>query len=173
MMLVAEREQLFSGKAVLHFAPEPIIEKLVKAKAARYLSGDIRPSHGNVGLNIEAIDQPDESWDVVIASHVLEHVNDELALRETHRVLKNGGKLIAMTPIIEGWDQTYENPSITTPPERALHFGQSDHVRYYGRDFRARLQAASFSVDEFAARGEECVQFSLLRGEKIFVGTKS
>jgi SAM-dependent methyltransferase len=172
LMLVAEREQLFSGKSVLHFAPEKIVQKLVKPKTTRYLSGDIRPDHGDVELNIEAINQPDESWDVVIASHVLEHVNDKAALSEIYRVMKRRGKFIAMTPIIEGWNETYENRSITQPADRLLHFGQADHVRYYGRDFRERLEAAGFQVNEFSATGEECVKFGLLRGEKIFVSTK-
>jgi hypothetical protein len=154
---VAERQKLFAGKAVLHFAPEPIMQELVKPIASKYLSGDIRPGHGDAVLNVEAIDQPDNSWDVVIVSHVLEHVD---------------GKLIVMSPIIEGWNETYENPSITEPRDRLLHFGQADHVRYYGRDFRGRLESAGFNVDEFCGSGEECARFGLLRGEKIFVGTK-
>ena len=146
--------------------------KLVKPIASKYLSGDIRPGHGDAVLNVEAIDQPDNSWDVVIVSHVLEHVDDKLAVSEIYRVLRGNGKLIVMSPIIEGWNETYENPSITEPRDRLLHFGQADHVRYYGRDFRGRLESAGFNVDEFCGSGEECARFGLLRGEKIFVGTK-
>ena len=77
-----------------------------------------------------------------------------------------------MIPIVEGWDISYENPTIVDSERRALHFGQMDHVRYYGRDIRERLKAAGFVVAEYTAFGEECVRYSLLRGEKVFVCRK-
>jgi len=47
-----------------------------------------------------------------------------------------------MVPIEEGWEVTYENPKVVSPRQRLLHFGQEDHVRFYGRDIRNRLTAA-------------------------------
>lgn len=52
--------------------------------------------------------------DAVFCSHVLEHVNDAKALQEIHRILKPGGRLIAMVPTCEGRDKTYENPEIVS-----------------------------------------------------------
>ena len=77
-----------------------------------------------------------------------------------------------MVPIIEGWDTSYEDPTIIDPERRIVHFGQEDHVRYYGRDLRERLKATGFVVTEHTASGEECVRYSLQRGEKVFVCTK-
>ncbi len=49
----------------------------------------------------------DESFDEVLASHVLEHLFDMGgALREIHRVLKRGGKLIVVAPY--GTDKLYD-----------------------------------------------------------------
>jgi len=99
-------------------------------------------------------------------------VDDRAALSELHRVLVLGGVLIASVPIVEGWDTTYENRSIVDPIERDLHFGQSDHVRYYGRDFRTRLSEAGFAVEEVTAEGPYVIKHALLRGEKLFICSK-
>lgn len=173
LIMADEKLHLFSGKVVLHFAPEPVITKIIQTKAATYLSADIKPWRGDICLNIENIDQPPSRWDVVLASHVLEHVDDRQALREIHRILRPGGKLIVMVPIIEAWKETYENPSICTPKDRTRHFGQLDHMRYYGRDFIERIKNEGFTVQEFAATGQECVEYALLRGEKVFICNKS
>ena len=173
LVIFDKREEFFLGKSVLHFAPESIIQKIIKTKAEKYLAADINPGHADIQLNIEAIDQPSEVWDVIVASHVLEHVNDDLALKEIYRVLKKGGRFIAMVPIIEGWYTTYEDSSITKPEERTRHFGQFDHVRYYGRDFNERLIANGFTVRELFATGKECAEYALLRGEKVFCCDKT
>lgn len=163
----------FSGQNILHFAPEPSITRIVKdQRPAEYRTADLKPGKADMVLNLEAIDLPDASVGMVIASHVLEHVDDRKALSEIHRILTPGGQLVAMVPIVEGWDKTYENPAITSPADRAVHFGQFDHVRYYGADFRDRLAEAGFSVTERTAGGAENVQYRLGRGSKVFLGKR-
>jgi SAM-dependent methyltransferase len=157
---------------ILHFAPEPVVRNNLSRLYSRYATADLN-GEADLTLNIESIDLPSGSVNTVICNHVLEHVSDRKALAEIHRVLSPHGLLVASVPIVEGWDQTYENDSITSPLERELHFGQFDHVRVYGRDFRDRLHAAGFStIDEVTAHGRDVVTYGLLRGEKIFVCRK-
>jgi tagatose-1,6-bisphosphate aldolase non-catalytic subunit AgaZ/GatZ len=87
-------------------------------------------------------------------------------------VLKPGGVALIMLPVIEGWSTTYETKAVTTPEDRMRHYGQSDHVRYYGADVRDRIRAAGFKLDEFTAEGEDVLTYGLARGEKVFVATK-
>lgn len=154
---------------VLHFAPEPAIRAYVSPRASRYVTADISGLGVDRKESIEAISLPDASFDVVIASHVLEHVDDRRALRELRRVLRPPGLLLCMVPIIEGWDTTYENGAVHDGAARELHFGQSDHVRYYGRDFRERLRSAGFDLTEYTADGMLSPRYGLLRGEKVFL----
>ena len=165
--------EIIRGADVLHFAPEKSIIALIKPVAKSYTTGDIQPGRADMVLNIEAMDLPDASFDCVVCSHVLEHVDDAKALSEIHRVLKPGGLAIIMIPVIEGWAHTYENASVKSRDERTIHFGQYDHVRYYGADVRARILAAGFTLTEFTAEGPEVSRYGLLPGEKVFLAAKA
>jgi hypothetical protein len=171
--LIAQSQELIKPNSeVLHVAPEQVVERFLRSRCKRYTTLDLFRSDVDVQKPIEDTSLPTESYDHIVCSHVLEHVDDEKALREIFRLLKRGGTLVAMVPIIEGWENTYENPAITSPEERELHFGQDDHIRYYGRDFRDRLRRAGFSLKEFTAEGADVVKFALLAGEKVFVASK-
>jgi SAM-dependent methyltransferase len=173
LALWLERQGAFlRGASVLHFAPEAGLAALLKTRVGDYRSADITPGRADLVLNIEAIAAPDASYDCVVCSHVLEHVDDKKALAEIHRVLKPGGVALIMLPLIEGWAKTYENKNVTTPEERKRHFGQSDHVRFYGADVRDRIRAAGFALDEFTAEGEDVLTYGLQRGEKVFIARK-
>lgn len=137
-----------------------------------YRAVDLVRADVDFNCNIEDTLLPANSIDAVFASHILEHVDDRRALAELLRILKPGGKLIAMVPIIEAWEETYENSEVTSESERDLHFGQYDHVRFYGRDFPQRLEAAGFDVTAYMATPQECVDYGLQRGEKVFVAAK-
>lgn len=162
---------LTAKKEILHFAAEPAIRAFVAPRAARYVTADITGVGVDRAESIEATSFPAASFDMVIASHIFEHVDDRKALPEMKRIIRPSGVLVCMVPIIEGWDCTYENPTIVAPSDRQLHFGQGDHVRYYGRDFRDRLRAAGFSLQEYTANGAPAVRYGLFRGEKVFIAS--
>jgi SAM-dependent methyltransferase len=89
----------------------------------------------------------DASFDLIVCSHVLEHIPDDLAaMREVLRVCKPGGTAILNVPYEPG-SKTFEDPSITTPEERRRAFGQADHVRVYsGTDYISRLESCGWHV---------------------------
>lgn len=171
LLTLANRNyDFFRDRDVLHFAPEKAIRDLVlKNRPRSYTTADLFASGVDRKENIEALTIGDNSFDLIICLHVLEHVNDGKAISELYRVLRPGGTLIAMFPICEGWDQTYEDPSRTTPTERLLHFGQHDHARFFGRDARDRLAAPGFVVEEYTAVEPYVSRFGLSRGEKVFI----
>ncbi|RWE94689.1 class I SAM-dependent methyltransferase [Mesorhizobium sp.] len=157
---------------LLHFAPERATTRFVRPAVAEYVTADISGHNVDHSINIEQIDLQDSSFDTIICSHVLEHVDDRSALSEMYRVLRPKGVLYLMTPVIDGWETTYEHQHARGAMERELHFGQGDHLRYYGRDLRDRILSAGFLLDEYTAFGEACVTYGLWRGERIFVCRK-
>lgn len=161
---------------ILHFAAEPVLERKFRAAYTThpdgYRTADLYAS-ADLRLDIEHLDLPAESIATVICNHVLEHVNDRKALAEMHRVLCVDGTAILSVPIAEGCAQTYENPNVTDAAMRELHFGQADHVRYYGHDFRDRLTDAGFTFDEVISQDEDVVKYGLIRGEKFFICRKA
>jgi SAM-dependent methyltransferase len=99
-------------------------------------------------FDIQHIPLADESFDVVIANHIMEHVEDDhRALCELHRILRRGGWGVILSPIDESREYTFEDDSITDEKERTRIFGQYDHRRIYGRDYAERLRRAGFEVE--------------------------
>lgn len=136
-----------SGR-LLHVAPENCIAKKLR-EDYECISVDMYGSGVQVKADITSLCFPDECFDVIICNHVLEHVpEDRKALSELYRVLKPGGWGSIQVPI-DG-EKTREDPSVIDPVERERLYGQSDHVRQYGEDFRERLRSAGFSVLELS-----------------------
>lgn len=133
-------------KSMLHIAPEPQIErKFKKIPNLRYLTADLFNPAAMVKMDITDIQYPDNSFDVIYCSHVLEHVpDDRVAIGELYRVLKSDGWAVLLVPITV--EKTLEDPSVSDPAERERLFGQKDHFRRYGPDFRHRLEEAGFHV---------------------------
>ena len=170
---------LFDGreKRMLHVAPEPCLEKpLHRRVGAGYLTADLLNPHAMVKMDITDIQYPDEAFDAIYCSHVLEHVSDDrAALREMRRVMKPRGWALILVPITA--DTTYEDPSITDPEDRLRVFGQEDHVRRYGPDFQGRLEEAGFGLDVVRATDfldqESCERMGLDVTEELFFCAKS
>lgn len=158
---------------VLHFAAEPILEKILRARFGEDYSTADLTLESDLQLDIEELNIESDSIGTVICLHVLEHVNDEKALSELYRVLQQGSFLVLAFPIIEAWEKTYENAKIQSENDRLIHFGQRDHIKYYGSDVRHRILKHGFQiVEEIMASPESCIEYNFLRGEKIFVCRK-
>ena len=141
---------------VLHFAAEEYNSKLIRTnKNCRYITADIEPRLGDVTCDITDLNMfNDNTFDYIIANHVLEHVeNESKAISELKRVLKHDGTIILSFPICTDM-LTYEDPSITTEAGRWAAFGQGDHVRLYGKDFREHLENYGLNVKIYSPENE-------------------
>lgn len=135
---------------VLHMAPEQCFLSIFKKmENLDYTTADLYSPIVDVKADILNLPFEDNLFDVVLCNHVLEHIDDDAkAMSELYRVLKQGGLGIFQIPQNIDLDISFEDPSITSPEERAKHFGQYDHVRVYGKDYFDRLRKVGFKVEE-------------------------
>lgn len=151
MWLYLEKETSFFSDSlkVLHMAPEQAFFKRFKRmKNLHYVSADLYSPIVDVKADLLHLPFQNEEFDVVFCNHVLEHIiEDKKAMKELYRVLKPGGWGILQVPLKRSNPETYEDFSITDPKQRQIHFGQYDHVRWYGMDYFSRLESVGFEVE--------------------------
>jgi SAM-dependent methyltransferase len=153
-LYLRDQVRLFDGgsarRRLLHFAPEDVFrDAFRRVPTLDYITADLNSHKAVLRCDIQEIPLETHSVDVVFCSHVLEHVpDDRRAMRELRRVLRPSGWGIIQVPLKSELATTYEDPSIQSPAARLKAFGQSDHVRVYGRDYYARLEEAGFSVTQ-------------------------
>ena len=137
---------------LIEFAPNEALPKWLKRHPfIRYTSADLMRKTVDECIDLTAMDRyADRSVDIILCSHVLEHVpEDRKAMREIRRVLKLDGFAVLLVPLVVGLDETHEDPSIDSDALRWKYFGMGDHVRQYGRrDFVARLEDAGLQVEQ-------------------------
>ena len=137
-----------AGRRLLHFAPEPLFDPVfARLTAIERVTADLH-TPADLRLDITEMDLPDRSFELILCSHVLEHVpDDRAAMSELYRVLSPRGLALVLTPYRPD-RPTSEDPSITKPLDRMVAFGQQDHVRIYGNDLADRLRGAGFELDD-------------------------
>lgn len=140
---------LACGGRWLHFAPEDVLARRLRdAAGIDYVTADLDATQGAVATDIQDLVFADDDFDVVLCSHVLEHVPDDIrATRELRRVTRPGGLAVVMVPQEHGRAETLEDPAVVSEDERLRVFGQRDHVRLYGDDVAGRLGDAGFAVE--------------------------
>lgn len=154
---------------VLHFAAEPWVRDRLD-HVAEYRTADLNDRF-EWRLDLEAMALPDARFEVIIANHVIEHVDDSKALSEIARVLSPGGLAVLTAPVVEGWSETLEGDGWSA--EEALRYATDPtHRRLYGKDIRDRIRAAGLSSTEFTATEPDVSRHGLHRGEKLFLVRK-
>ena len=149
LWLYLQRETDFfeEPKKMLHIAPEHcFIDRFKSLKHLDYITADLESPLAEVKMDIHDIPFEENTFDLIFCNHVLEHVEDDIqAMREMFRVLKPNGWAILQIPIFHPQpEETQEDRSITDPNEREQVYGQSDHVRLYGKDYPNRIESAGF-----------------------------
>lgn len=167
-------------KKVLHVAPEArVADVLGKQASVDYLTADLCSDDVMVKMDITSIQYSDNTFDVIMCNHVLEHIiDDRKAMSELYRTLKAGGWTILQVPLSLSLEKTYEDFSITSTRGREEAFGQGDHVRVYAKDYKNRLEHAGFKVDVFKwiteseNFGGRKNRFGLNEEESLFLASK-
>jgi SAM-dependent methyltransferase len=160
---------------ILHFAPEAGIAARIRATGADYVTGDLDAALASERIDVTAIPYPDASFDVVICSHVLEHVpDDRRAIAELARVVRPDGMALVVVPIKRATTVEYLDPSPhPLYPDGYLRTGAHGHVRVIGSDYTERLTAVGLQVEviDYAASltAEERATHAIEQGEWFFV----
>jgi SAM-dependent methyltransferase len=121
----------FSQMSMLHIAPEAFFEDRFRSSFGRYVAGDLTLKYGaEIEVDLTNTDLADESFDVIYASHVFEHIPDDLAAgRTVHRLLTGNGFAVLPVPIV--CQSTIEFPHVVD-----TEYG---HVRAPGPDYFDRF----------------------------------
>lgn len=166
LWMYLERLEFTSETRVLHMAPErglylALRDKLQHANARHYVCADINPGRYKYIDNVIKLDlcnmddQLSDQYDVIIHSHVMEHVpcNIGYTLFHLHRMLKPEGHHVCVIPFLPGWyDECFKEIG---RQERTRRFGQHDHVRRFGtEDINRHLGALIKLPSRFDAREE-------------------
>ena len=137
----------------------------------RYFSIDLEYRAGiSAIMDVRQLGFRANLFDIIICSHVLEHVKDDtVALRELYRVLNNGIGFIQVP-----CDMTLEGTIEYNEPKQK-EFG---HVRLYGKDYLLRLEQVGFLLNSHAINfasslsNEEANRYGIRRREPLFVVSK-
>lgn len=134
----------FADWSAIQFSPDPTVDPDWFASYELSVYGE--PG----GLDIQSIDRPDEAYDYVGCSHVLEHVGDDrAALCELLRITTADGLLYLAVPdpFVEEITRDWGFPK----PEKYGHW------RVYGRDVAERFQDYVPRQPVLAYEGEDPV----------------
>jgi SAM-dependent methyltransferase len=139
--LVLERVALgrdLAGHSILHVAPETCMRSIFQRRFGRYVSLDMHGRRPDYRADLRQLPFADAVFDVVFASHVLEHVpEDQRAIAEIARVLRPAGLAVLPVPILGPKTVEYGAPN---PHE-------SGHVRAPGLDYFDRYRPHFRRVD--------------------------
>lgn len=166
---------------LLHIAPESNLSKyLMMHTNVEYTAGDKRcegyayPDYVQDVDIMDLHDIADNTYDVLVCNHVLEHVPDDIvAMKELQRVMKPDGIAILQIPYAQKLEKTFEDKTILTSEARFEAYGQNDHVRLYGMDYKDRLESAGFSVKISEISKDYPAKYGLNCDENLFVCYKN
>ena len=150
-LFLNQKTNLFKSKLrFLHIAPEYCFIKIFKSMSnLDYITADLVSPWADIKFDVHDIPYENNSFDVIICNHVLEHVEDSRkVMLEFYRVMKKGGWGIFQVPINTKSQETLEDKSITDPKEREKLYWQDDHLRLFGLDYPNKLRDVGFKVTE-------------------------
>ena len=137
-----------SSNRILYFAPIIGLEHNIRnLSQTRVTTTDLNQTYVDVRADICDLPFQNCAFDLIICSHVLEHIRDDfVALQEIYRVLDKDGRALILIPQDRKLEFTYEDSTISTRQQRLNSYGSPDHVRLYGRDAANKFDTVGFDV---------------------------
>jgi SAM-dependent methyltransferase len=165
--VLGEREDLVR---MIHFAPEKVLSAVIRSfDRLRYQTTDL----DDVGCDfpnedIQILSFADGAYDLVLCSHVLEHVPDDgAAMGELARILSDRGLALICVPCDWGNAKTKSFRRIRS----------EGHYRHYGRDMVGRLAQSFQSVQVFDMHDLDVapagLSYGIRRGDMLLLCGKS
>lgn len=137
-----QRTDLFKdgNRTFLHFAPEACLaDRFSSFFKSGYLTSDLNMQGAMIKMDIMHIPCPDNSFEIIYSSHVLEHVEDFVqALQELYRVLVASRWMMLLIP-----DRT---------EKKTFRFAQTSpggHIWKFGSDFIEIMEKIGFNVQSW------------------------
>lgn len=132
---------------VLHISPENFLRKIFKKKYKSYISSDLYREDVDHQFDIQSIPYPDNTFDLVFASHVLEYVkNDRQAIKEIKRVLRPGGLAFLPVPMLHEKTIDFEK----RPPNKRII--RETGIDYFDRYREVFSEVKIYKPDSFDER---------------------
>ncbi|WP_083243783.1 class I SAM-dependent methyltransferase [Aeromonas sp. DNP9] len=161
----------------LHFAPEECLRIHMSVMFESYQTADLYKKNVDHQVDLQCLPFADETYDFVFASHVLEHVKDDVkALSEIKRILRPNGIAVLPVPIVGSITIEYAEPD----PNQDYHV-RAPGIDYYDRyktifssiviassfDADPSIQPFIYSKDEYVVSDEEWVHPYWIEGCKF------
>lgn len=161
---------------VLHIAPEDALYRSIRDNLeCDYYTGDIESGRAQHRCDLTNIQFVNDFFDYIIVNHVLEHISRiDIALGEIKRVLKSDGKFIISFPICTELKTREENAPLNEE-ERLRQFGQKDHVRLFGYDYKEYIESYGFDVSVKSPKNIlnlEYKKYGFIEDDVILICTK-
>jgi len=133
---------------ILHIGPNKgFMKTLQRITNINYVSIDYYLPYVMHKMNLIDLSFNDNSFDICLCIHVLEHIEDDLkALKEILRTLKPNGWAIIDTPIDYSLEHTLEIHEDIEMNHNSTNLKHTLHHKHYGKDFINRLQSVGFKV---------------------------
>lgn len=142
---------------VLHIAPEfGLAQHFLKIAGDNVTFADISPENYPALKNVQRIDLcsdlekiSNSAYDLIVHNHVLEHIpcNYTYVLYQLHRILSSEGRMLFSIPIMNDYYCSATSPHISKQ-ERAVRFGQDDHIRSFGANDLEFTLGKIYSLDK-------------------------
>jgi SAM-dependent methyltransferase len=125
---------------MLHVAPERFFREFFSQRFGQYETADLKMKGTDHIVDLQHLPFDNNTYDIVYASHVLEHIpDDRKAISEIRRILRPNGMAVLPVPIYSGKTVEFSEPD---PNE----FG---HVRAPGLDYFERYERYFSKVERF------------------------